>query len=116
PAAAQRQWPPGRPAPLLELRPPPGRLPRRRRPYIPRPEIDHASETLPPQNPIDSFRSVLGGIVLSPGGPENVHDAVVCLVTRVRKDRTVALQHRNGSSARMRDTRLNWQPDCRDGC
>src|SRR5690242_11448451 len=39
------------------------------------------------------FRSVLGSVVLSARGPENVLDAVVRFVTGVLKDGTFALHH-----------------------
>jgi hypothetical protein len=70
----------------------------------------------PTQNSIDSFRSVLVGVVLGPRGPEGVHDAVICLVTCELKDRTVALHHRNGCGPRSgkgrRIVHCNFVVDC----
>src|ERR1700680_2009141 len=64
----------------------------------------------------DSFRSVLGSVVLGPRGPENVGNAVVGLVTCVLKDRTVALHHRNGCGPRSGEgcgiVHCNFVVDC----
>src|SRR5260370_767592 len=72
--------------------------------------------TVKGKNPIDSFWSDLGGVVLGPRGPEDVHDAVVCLVTCVLKDRTVTLHHRNRCGPRSgkgrRIVHCNFIVDC----